>query len=145
MNIVFGCDREVGSWVASRIANCVRGFGPSSAIGIEDEGNLIAGVVYHDYSPESGVIEISAASESKKWLSRPNLYVIFSYPFDQLKVQMVVMRTEASNKQSNGRGIERISKSYGFSQINIPRLYGRAKDGILHTLTEEAWRSNGYH
>ena len=140
---------DVGGVVAEFVGRLIpggeRGFDKASAIGFVDDGNLVAGLVYHDYQPEAGVVEISAASNSKRWLTRRTLFAIFSIPFDRWRCQMVVMRTRADNHQDNGRGIARIALSYGFTQTLIPRLYGRDSDCILHCLTEEAWRQNGYH
>jgi hypothetical protein len=39
----------------------------------------------------------------------------------------------------------RIASAYGFEQVRVPRLFGRHEDGIISTLTAEAWRSNGFH
>ncbi len=145
LETVSDVDGVVARWVSRHIAGGHRGFNASTAIGIVDDGELVAGVVYHDYNPEAGIIEISAASTTKRWLTRPVLSTLFSYPFDGVGCQMVVMRTEKGNRQDNGRGMERLSKAYGFTQIEIPRLYGRNRHGIVHCLTEEAWRSNGFH
>src|SRR5690606_21608605 len=122
--LVYGHDAIVAEWVAKAMGDPAfeRGFGNCTAIGVEEGGRLIGGVVYHDWSPEAGVVEMSAAATSKRWLSRRVLHAIFSYPFDQLGVQMVLMRTAVSNSQSNGRGISRIARAYGFQQIHIPRL-----------------------
>jgi RimJ/RimL family protein N-acetyltransferase len=145
LETVSDIDGIVARWVSKHIAGGHRGFNASTALGIVEDGELVAGVVYHDYNPEAGIIEISAASTSKRWLSRPVLLTLFSYPFDGVGVQMLVMRTEVGNQQDNGRGMARLSKAYGFTQILIPRLYGRDKDGLLHCLTAEAWRANGFH
>jgi RimJ/RimL family protein N-acetyltransferase len=135
----------VSAFVGKRIPGGDRGFDKASAIGFVENGELIGGLVYHDYQPEAGIVEISAASTSKRWLTRRTLFAVFSIPFDRWGCQMVVMRTRADNQQENGRGIARIARAYGFTQTLIPRLYGRNADCILHCLTEEAWRQNGYH
>lgn len=143
---VYGQSEIVARFVASIPPfDPTRGFGNCTAIGWDEDGVLIGGVVYHDWNPESGIIELSAASVSKRWLTRKSLQLMFAYPFDQLGCQMVVLRTAADNKQQNGRGIIRIAKAYGFEQVVVPRLFGRHTDGVLHLLTEEAWRGNGFH
>lgn len=132
-------------WASVNLFGHDRGFGPCTAMGVFEDGNLIAVTAFHNWEPEAGVIELSAFSEKKEWLKRPILFGMFSYTFDYLKCQMVVMRTSERNQQWNGRGINRILKAYGFSSIRIPRLYGRHEDGIFHSLTEESWRANGFH
>jgi len=88
---------------------------------------------------------MTRVSESTRWLPRHILLEIFSYAFDVVKCQMVVMRVSERNVQWNGRGLPRLLMSYGFTPVRIPRLYGRDEDGFLWSLTEEAWRSNGFH
>jgi len=98
-----------------------------------------AGVAFHDWQPHAGVIEISGASNSKKWLTRPVLMAIFSYVFIDLKCQLCVARIDPDN-----HSLLRIFKAYGFNDYRIPRLMGRDKDQIIVTLTDDAWRSNRF-
>ena len=131
---------SVARWVAQHPPfDPERGFGNCTAIGFtDDDGTLIAGVVFHDWNEAAGIIELSAAADSPKWLTRKSLDLIFRYPFEQLQCQMVFLRTSARNTD---RGINRISKAFGFEQITVPRFYGRDEDGILHILTDDQWRA----
>ncbi len=139
---LFHHDAMVAQWVASQPPfNPERGFGNCTAIGWVEDGVLIAGTVYHGYEPDAGIIELSSASQSPRWLTRRVLDVMFRYPFDDIGVQMVILRTSARNQNDSGRGINRLTKAFGFQQVVIPRLYGRHEDGIVSTLTEEQWRA----
>lgn len=138
--IVTGQDFEVAKFVASRIDGCERGFENFKTLGIvDDEGQLIAGLVYHNWNPESAVIEISGAADNPRWLTRPVLHDMFSYPFQQIGVQMVVMRVSEKNKR-----LHRILKAYGFDDYRIPRLRGRNEAEMIYTLTDDAWRSSAF-
>ena len=143
MELLYGESERVARFVARLIPNCHRGFGNSNAIGVlgqDKEGPiLVGGVVYHNWEPESGVIEMSAASTSKRWLTRKVLHAIFTYPFDQLQCQLVVLRVSEHNKQ-----LHRILLAYGFQGYFVPRLRGRHEGEIIFTLTEEDWRSNKF-
>ncbi len=101
---------------------------------------LIGGFVFHNYQPGAGVIEVSFAGAGRRWLTRRVLYAVFSYVFDELGCQLAVARTPASLAS-----VLRIASAYGFAQARVPRLFGRHEDGIISTLTAEAWRSNGFH
>lgn len=114
-------------------------------MGVYDGDTLLGVVVFHGYEPDAGVLEMTGVSTSKRWLPRHILFEIFSYAFDQVGCQMVVMRVSERNVQWNGRGLPRLLKAYGFTSVRIPRLYGRDEDGVLWSLTEEAWRGNGFH
>lgn len=135
-----GLRPHLAAWCAGHLGFS-RVWDHCKALGVFDNGSLVAAVVYHNWEPESGVIEISAASTSKRWLTREVLHEIFAYPFDRLDYQMVVARVSPNNQTDTGRGATRIFRSYGFSEYRIPRLRGRNEDEIIFTLTDDAWRS----
>ncbi|MGL4310624.1 MAG: hypothetical protein ACRCSU_09070 [Paracoccaceae bacterium] len=101
-------------------------------------GGRIGGVVYHDWNPEAGTIQMSAAG-GDGWLTRRVLWAMHSYPFE-IGCQMVVLQTSTENHV-----MRRIAKAYGYREIIIPRLMGRAADASILTLTEEDWRGSRFH
>lgn len=151
MQAVWGSEREpelnayLSQWASVKLFGHGRGFGPCATMGVFDGSKLVGVMVFHGHEPEAALIEISGVSEDKRWLARHILFALFAYPFNQLGCQMVVMRVSERNEQWNGRGIKRILTAYGFTSLLVPRLYGRHESGILFSLTEEAWRSNGFH
>jgi RimJ/RimL family protein N-acetyltransferase len=129
---------EVERFVADQLG-FDRGFGPSSAIGFVEGGEIVAGVIYHNWHPEGGVIEISAASSQRKWLNRSRLSVIFGYPFDQIKCRMVVARIGEHNARAR-----RIWRSLGAREYAIPELRSPHEAEIVYTLTADQWRSGKF-
>lgn len=105
------------------------------SMGVLRNGVLVAGVIYHDYYPNTGVVEISAASVDKKWMTRAVVRDIFRLPFDRLGCQMIAMRTSEYN-----HSVRCILERYGVKSITIPRMRGRNEAEILYTVTEEEWR-----
>ncbi len=150
MNIAWaGADRPelnsaFGKWCADRIG-LTRGFTDFSSMAVFDDEKPIAVVVFHDWQPERGVIEFSAASTSKRWLNRRSLWEMFSYSFLQLGAQLVVMRVSIRNVMWNGRGIHRVLRAYGFKAYQVPRLRGRDEDEVIYTLSDDDWKANGFH
>lgn len=143
MQCVYGPKEPIKAFIESHIPRCVeRGLpGSGVAIGvIDDENNLCGGFYYHDYDPDAGVIEISAAATDKRWLTRRTLYSLFSYPFNELGCQLVATRHSVRDKP-----LARMFRAYGFKQVIIPRLFGRDEDAIVSTLTVEDWRANKFH
>ena len=130
-------NRAIAEFVASRIAGCERGFADFTTMGVLQDDVLVAGVVFHNYAPEAGVIELSAASTSKRWLARPVLRAMFGYPFDEIGCQIVVLRVSERNS-----GMIAIAGRFGFSPHRIPRLRGRAEAEIIFTLTDNDWRNH---
>ena len=134
MRLVLGCDQAVAAWTAARIEGCARGFGKCSAIGVAHDGDLIAGVVFHDWNPEAEIIELSAAATDRRWMTRSNVTGILNYPFGFC--QMVVSRFAPDGPP------RRIFNALGADEFVIPRLRGRDADGVLATLTREQWATS---
>ncbi|HEV7321589.1 MAG TPA: GNAT family N-acetyltransferase [Ensifer sp.] len=130
-------NQVIADFVSAHIPGCSRGFADFTTMGVLDNAALVAGVVYHNYAPEAGVIELSAASTSKRWLTRPVLRAMFGYPFDEIGCQMIVLRVSERNA-----GMIAIAERFGFSPHRIPRLRGRDEAEILFTLTDNAWRAH---
>jgi hypothetical protein len=85
--IVAGHDEEIAKWVAERVPWAGRGdFGPMAALGVVSDTGLIAGVVYHDYQPDHGTIQLSMAAASPMWARRENLRALLHYPFRRVGV-----------------------------------------------------------
>ena len=130
-------NQAVASFVAGGIPGCERGWENFTTLGMVEGERLVAGVVFHNYNPEAGVIEISAASISRRWLTRPMLKGMFGYPFGQIGCQMVVIRVSERNTV-----MVEIAERFGFTAYRIPRLRGREEAEILFTLTDEDWRAH---
>lgn len=130
----------IGQFVASHIVGCDRGFEKFNSMGVIDKDRLIAGVIYHNWSPETGVIELSAASTSPLWLTVPVLNAMFDYPFRQLGCQICILRVSERNQR-----MRRILDRFGFSSVRVPRLRGRDEAEIIFTLTDDAWNSNKFN
>mgnify|MGYP003112822422 CR=1 FL=1 len=129
------------AWCAREIwGNPARDFGNCKAMGVLDDGRLIAVMVFHNWEPTAEVIEISGAATSKRWLSRKVLHRMFAYPFEEVGAQTVVMRVSPKDK-----ALKRMLEAYGFSCYKLPRLRGRYEDELVFTLTDDAWRNNGFH
>lgn len=143
MRCVFEPQEPIRRFIEYHIPRCrERGLPDGgAAIGVvNDDEELIGGIYYHDFDPDAGTIEISSAATDRRWLTRSTLKVLFTYPFEGLGCQMVAARHSAKDK-----ALARMFRAYGFKQVTIPRLFGRDEDGILSTLTDDAWRSNGFH
>ena len=111
------------------------------AIGIIDERNeLIAGIVYFNYNPEAGTIEMSVeALPKQRWLTPTTLGVMFQYPFVHCGCQMLITKTMARSTH-----VLRMLAAMNFALIRIPRAGGRNEDGVLALLTVEDWMASRF-
>lgn len=133
-----GHSEAVAAFVARLIPGCERGFGACQAVGfLDDSGALVAGVVYHNWQPEAGVIELSAASIHRKWLTRERLKEVFGYPFDGLQCRIAVARIGEHNATAR-----RIWRSLGADEFVIPKLRSPTEAEVIYTLSAETWRAS---
>ena len=130
-------DDAVARFVTQRIAHCdPRGFPKGfEAIGILDNRELVAGLVYYSHQPVAGTIELAAAAApGHHWLSRAIVERTFEHAFRTRGCQMVIMRVRMDNKPLWSRLAE-----FGFDLAYVSRLYGRSQGGVICTFTDDKW------
>jgi len=141
MHYLIGHNDVVARFVAAHIPHCERGFGDKiMTLGVVDGGRLIGGLVYHNYDPEASTIEISGAAIDPRWLTRTTLRLMHVYPFVDARCQMVVMRVSADNAR-----LLRQLKALGYKRVTVERLFGRDRDGVVATLTDDVWKTRRIH
>lgn len=94
MKLILGQDEAVATWVAARIPH-VDQFSNMAAIGIERAGDLVGGVVYHEYRGND--VQMSCAGSGRRWLAEGVLRALFAYPFITLGCQRVSAFAPKSN------------------------------------------------
>lgn len=128
---------QVGSFVNGRLWRGEAAVKEYCSLGFFDGDELVAGILYHNYYPKEGLIELTTASDSKKWLTKRTIRDIFAVPFDYFNCQICVLRV--SNKNDV---MLRIARSFGFSEYVIPRLRGRNENEHVFTLTDDQWQNH---
>lgn len=104
-------------------------------LGLESDGELIAGVVYEGYNRFNVWMHV-AAEPGGKWLNRSFLRYCYHYPFVELGCKRVSGYVEASNLASR-----RFCEHLGYAQEAV--LSGAASDGgdvILYVMRREDCR-----
>ena len=98
----------------------------TACIGQEKDGKLIAVVGYNSFLPNS--CQIHVASTDVYWLNKDLLFAIFDYPFNKLKVKVIIAPISKDNVKSLN-----LCRKLGFEQVaDIP--YGHL-DGDLIIVT----------
>jgi len=142
IEFVYGHDKEIVEFISTFAHGQVaaNNFGNCKTIGIIDnEGKLIAGIIYFNYDPRFEVIEIGVASITPRWFTRPVYRRMFEYPFIECGCQMIMGRVRADH--------EYLLNQYARLNFNltiVPRMYGRNDDGVLCTLTDDQWLDNKF-
>lgn len=137
MTLLYGQNALVAHVVSSIIpGESGQGFPENStAIGVVHNDQIVGGVVYHDWNPEAGTIEMSTGSIYPRWLTKKNVSEFLAYPFEGCGCQMILTRASVENKRA-----VKLNLGLGFTPQTIPRLYGEHIDGILFRLTREDWQ-----
>lgn len=139
MRPFWGYDGVVADWVARRIENCGRGFENCRALGVmDDAGEIRGGIVFHDYWPERGLIETSAAGSHPTWFTHDVERAAIAYMFDVARLG--IARTGATNTK-----VRRMWQHLGATETVIPQLWSETEDGVILTLTEAAWTAKRGH
>ena len=107
---------------------------PNVAIGLEEDGELIAGVSYDSWNGSSLHAHI-AALPGRNWLTRDYLRLGFGYPFLQLGCKKIIGMVGSGNLQ-----VQRFQKHLGYRLEAT--LDGAHPDGALlvYTLVKEDCR-----
>ena len=122
--IVFDTPR-IGQWVCERTGGAFNGEG--AAIGLEQGGELIAGVLYDQYNGRSACMHVAAA-KGASWMTRPYLRICFDYPFNQLKLNTLIGLVDSTNEDAL-----RFDKHLGFRLATV--IPGAGQKGDLCILT----------
>lgn len=97
-SILIGYDGFVGSWVSER-AGAPMHHGDKTLGLLDPNKGLIAGVLYQDFNGANIVAHI-AAEPGARWLTRQFLWMMFDYPFNQLRVKRITGQVAAKNIQA---------------------------------------------
>lgn len=104
-----------------------------------EDGQIIAGTLYHNWHPDEGVIELTSFSLSKRWLTKRVINAMFNLPFACLGCQLVVLRVSERNTV-----MCHIARSFGFTEVYIPRLRGKEEGEFIFSYTDDQWLTSKY-
>jgi len=130
---IYGQEDRIIPWVGSRIDEDQ--FGDAVAIGLEEDGELIAGVVFNLYIGPSIMMHV-AAVPGRRWMTRDYLYRCFAYPFLQVKCNRITGLVREDNLDA-----QRFDEHLGFKREGLIRR--GANDGsnlILYGMLKEECR-----
>ncbi len=140
MRLVCGYDEVVKAWVAQRIPGC-DGFGPATAIGVVDRNDdLVGGVVFHDYQPTYGNIQVSFAGDRANWLTPSLVRGILSYPFYQLGTARITSLTPKRNRRAR-----QFLQKFGFRHEGTVRAGFGTDDAIISGLMRTEWENHRFY
>lgn len=105
------------------------------SLGLERDGELVAGVLYEGYNGPNVWMHV-AAVPGRRWMNRDYLWYCFHYPFNEMNVQRISGYVNASNEQAR-----RFDEHLGFKVEAT--LSGAAPDGgdvLIYVMRREDCR-----
>lgn len=131
---------SLGDFASMAIWGELGRFDRFCSIGVSNGTEIIAAIIYHNYDPDNGVVEMSAGSTSPRWMNRRVLAEILDFPFDKLACQCIVARHDETAAH-----LRRMWGEVGAVEHIIPRVRGRGKPAeVVSVLTQEAWLSSKF-
>lgn len=99
--------------------------GGMKGVGLERDGELIAGVLYEGFNGSNVWMHV-AAVPGRKWMTRDYLRYCFRYPFNEMGVDRVSGYVAASNAEAR-----RLDEHLGFKQEAVLRGAGAKGDDVI--------------
>jgi RimJ/RimL family protein N-acetyltransferase len=128
--IVFG--EHVCRWVAKRTGGSYID-GSGQGIGLEKDGQLVAGVMYDQFNGRA--VQMHVAAIGRNWLNREYLWTCFDYPFNQLKVNKIVGLVDSNNADAR-----RFDEHIGFQLAAVIPDAGKTGDQLIYSMTRHQCR-----
>lgn len=124
--LICGQTEIIKPWVQDLIPH-VDDFGPCEAIGVVENDKLIAGIVYHDFQPKFGTVQLSMAAINPRWAKKQNIKDLLSIPFEQFDCYKVWTATPLDNAKAL-----KINAHIGFKrEAVLSSMFGKNRHGVI--------------
>jgi RimJ/RimL family protein N-acetyltransferase len=135
---------QVGAYIADALAGQAAGTRVPWVVRELGKGAIIGCTSYHDIIPASDRVEVGWTWYGASWQrSRVNTIcklLLFAHAFDTLGCQVVGLRTDNFNFQSQ-RAIEALgAKKDGVIRHHMTRRDGTARDTVIYSVLVSEWR-----
>lgn len=140
MRILINHDEDIANFVVSHMTRSDKKIDTDQyrATGIIDnDGNLVAGVVYRDYHPEYGKITMHCYSTQKNWLTKNIIMFLLGYPFLSCNCRIILLPVSSKNTSL----CEQLYR-FGFKANFVKDAYADGEDEIVFTLKKHDWQTH---
>lgn len=127
----------VADFVSERIWGKKGTLTQCATMGVTRDGNLVGGVVFHEYRTEVNTMQMSIAGDKCRWLNRTVVNAAMHFAFELTKVGAVWAMV--SEKNDAALKMDRIifpNESY------VPHMFGEGVGGYMMTLSANEWKSH---
>ena len=136
--LIFGQDEKVAAWVARQLPHVGdAGFGSCRAVAIVNGDKPLGAIVYHDYSPQYGTVQISMATRSPLWAQPQTVRDLLAIPFDQYRCNRVWTCIPSDNERA-----QRFNRGIGMVREAVLRdVFGRKRNGVVYGMLAHEYRA----
>jgi len=132
-------NRAIGDFVSRELLGMPGRFDKFCSMGVFLDDELICGVLYHNYMPEFGTVEMSAAALSRRWMSKAVLRDMLNMPFDALGCHAIIAcHDEAATH------LRRMWTSVGGVETVVANKRGAGRAEVVSVLTADKWHESRY-
>lgn len=137
---VYDFQPEIQAFVEQGLWGKKRQFGACYCLGFANETEgLVAGMVYHNYDPEAGAIELSGYSSRRRMTQKKWASLVFNFPFDSWDIRLLIGRHSEKN-----RLVRRIWERVGAKEYLIPEVWGPGEAEAIAVLSREQWEQSKF-
>lgn len=132
---------ELLRWCGARIPHVgERGFaGGGWAVGVVRRRQLAAVVVFHEWMPDHGTVQLSCAAETPLWASRRVVGAILGVAFGGL-LGSAVNKVWTATPHTNDRAIK-FNEGVGFKrEATLRQHYGPRTHAVICSILAPEWR-----
>lgn len=130
--------RALQDFVAQRVWGDRSYLGDGTLLAVVRDNRVRGVIVFHDYRPDAGTVEISGAGEGH-WLTKGVLSEMARYVFGQINCQSVIMRADTGNSV-----VARMAKATGFKRFDLPDVRGKGQAEAFYILSAEDWATGKF-
>lgn len=124
-------------WVGARIPHAPNLWMDMNAIAmavVTDGEQMAAGVVFNNYIPDDGTIQVHLAACNPLWTRGTIVRDILAYPFDKLQVNKVWGATPIDMVQ-----VLEVNRKMGFTREAVLRYHVRGKHAVITGLLRKEY------
>ena len=134
ISVVYGPQEVLKAFAEQGIFEGQAVLDACQCIGIVKDQKLVSVMAYHNWDQVHGIIELSGYSTCRNWATKAVVDEIFSYPFHNPGVRVLIGRHSKRNRR-----VRKIWRSLGAKEYTIPELWGANEAMCISVLSKEAW------
>lgn len=135
-SILLHDDERVAQFVLPRIRQPIVDLGAYVGLGVVRGGKLVAGVIYHNWRPVDGDVQVIIAADDARWCLPKTMRALFAYAFETLDCVRMTAVIAKNNKRCR-----RLTAGLGFKYEGYARrAIGRKHDALIYGILREECR-----